>query len=116
MSSPSISVMNCGRALSFASHLAPVVVGRPIVREFLHRRELNALRCVGDRLPFRPLRGGDAPAKLGELLLREAEGEGADRIACGRCAQRPGKHADGRRLQPRRQVVRAVWVIGILLT
>ena len=49
MSSPSISVMNCGSAFSFASTLAPVVICRPIVRELLHRRELHALRCVCDR-------------------------------------------------------------------
>ena len=48
MSTPSISVMNCGRALSFASHLAPVVLGRPVARELLHRRELHALRLIRD--------------------------------------------------------------------
>ena len=30
--------------------LAPVVIGRPIAREFLHRRELHALRLIGDGL------------------------------------------------------------------
>ena len=49
MSSPSISVMNCGRAFSLASHLAPVVFRRPIARELLHRRELHALRRIRDR-------------------------------------------------------------------
>ena len=33
---------------------APVVIGRPISRELLHRRERHALRCIRDRLPFRP--------------------------------------------------------------
>ena len=37
MSSPSISVMKCGRAFSRASHLAPVVLGRPIARQLLNR-------------------------------------------------------------------------------
>src|SRR2546426_5453627 len=34
--------------------LAPVVVCRPIAREFLDRLELHALRCIRDRFPFRP--------------------------------------------------------------
>ena len=76
-------------------HLAPVVIRRPIAREFLHRRKLHALRCVRDRFPVRPSRGGDAPAKVVDLLLREADGEGADRVAACRRVQRPGKHADG---------------------
>ena len=31
--------------------LAPVVVGRPVARELLHRRELHALRCVARPFP-----------------------------------------------------------------
>jgi len=34
--------------------LAPIVLC-PIARELLSRRELHALRCIGDRFPFRPL-------------------------------------------------------------
>ena len=70
MSSPSISVMNCGSAFSLRLALAPVVFGRPIARELLHRRELHALRCIRDRFPLRPLRRVDAPAQLGELRFR----------------------------------------------
>ena len=33
--------------------LAPVVIGRPIARELLHRRELHALRLIRDGLPCR---------------------------------------------------------------
>ena len=70
MSSPSISVMNCGRAFSFASHLAPVVICRPIAREFLNRRELHALRLIRDRFPFRPPCRVDAPAQFGQFRFR----------------------------------------------
>ena len=73
MSSPSISVMKLGRALSRASHLAPVVLGRPIAREFLNRRELHALRGVRDLFPLGPLRGVDASAQVGELRFRSME-------------------------------------------
>ena len=45
MSSPSISVTNCGRRVEPRLALAPVVVGRPVARELLDRRELHALRC-----------------------------------------------------------------------
>ena len=34
-------------------------------------------------------------AKLGDLVLREADGEGADRFSSGSRAQCLGKHADG---------------------
>ena len=52
-------------------HFAPVVIRRPIAREFLHRCELHALRRIGDCLPFGPVRGGDAPAELGEFFFAE---------------------------------------------
>src|SRR4051812_13688214 len=60
--------------------LAPVVVGRPIAGERLRRRELHALRRVGDRFALRPLRGVDAPAQVDELLFRKIDGEGTDRV------------------------------------
>src|SRR6185295_16629608 len=34
--------------------LAPVVLGTPVAREFLNRRELHALRLIRDDLPLRP--------------------------------------------------------------
>ena len=50
--------------------LAPVVVGRPIARECLSRRELHALRRIRDRFSLRPLRRLDAPAQLGKFRFR----------------------------------------------
>ena len=88
MSSPSISVMKFGSAFSFASHLAPVVVGRPVARELLHRRERHALRVVGDRLALGPPGRVDAPAQIGELLLGEADLERADSGAVTASLQR----------------------------
>ena len=69
ISTPSISVVNCGSALSFASALAPVVVGRPVARELLQRRQLHALRPVCDELLGGPARRLDAPAQVVELLF-----------------------------------------------
>ena len=43
------------------------------------RRELHALRVVGDRLALGPARRGDAPAQVGELRLVEADLERANR-------------------------------------
>src|SRR5262245_10003476 len=43
-----------------------VVIG-PIIREFLHCRKLNALRCVSDKFAFGPLRRLDAVAQFGEF-------------------------------------------------
>ncbi len=58
--------------------LAPIVLSRPIAREGLSRRELHALRGIGDRLPLGPLRRGDPAAELVELLLGDVDAEGAD--------------------------------------
>ena len=80
MSSPSISVMNCGKAFSLASHFAPVVIRPPIARELLNRRELHALRFIRDRFPVRPPGRGDAPAKIDERVFRNVDVEGADGV------------------------------------
>ena len=64
--------------------LAPVVVRPPIARELLHRRELHALRFIVHRLAFGPLCRVDAPAEIDELLLRNIDTEGTDRVAFGR--------------------------------
>src|SRR5438046_3568542 len=58
--------------------LTPVVIGRPIGREFLHRGELHALRRITDRFPLRPLRRLDAPTEIVERRLRSGEAEGTD--------------------------------------
>ena len=71
MSSPSISVMKFGRAFSLASHLAPVVLCRPILCQFLTCRELDALRCVGDGFALRPARCLYALAQVGQFRFRK---------------------------------------------
>src|SRR5271169_3869782 len=65
--------------VQFCLALSPVVSGRPIAGKFPHCRKLHALRLICDSLLFGPLRGRNAPAKLIELGLRYADGEGADR-------------------------------------
>src|SRR3984957_5334087 len=59
--------------IQFRFAVAPVVAGRPVAREVLHRREPDALRVVGDRLAFRPPSRDHPPAQLGELLLSETD-------------------------------------------
>ena len=49
ISTPSISVVNCGNAFSLA-RVAQVVVIRPVTRELLDRRQLNTLRSIVDQL------------------------------------------------------------------
>ena len=49
--------------------LAPIVVCRPIAREFLHRRQRHALRFIRDRFPIRPPCRVDAPAQFGEFCF-----------------------------------------------
>ena len=74
--------------------LAPVVVGSPVADELLQFRELYALRPVVDRLPVRPPRRSDAPAEIHELLFRNIDPEGADRVVRGRCDRLAVKQAD----------------------
>src|SRR5690348_10850025 len=45
--------------------LAPVVVGAPIPRQRLHRRQLHTLRCIVDRFTFWPPCLDDAPSQIG---------------------------------------------------
>jgi hypothetical protein len=78
MSTPSISVVNCGSALSFASAFAPVVVGRPVARERLQCRQLHALRPIFDELLAGPVSRGYAPTHLGQLLFWDIDVEGTD--------------------------------------
>ena len=53
--------------------LVPVVLGRPIAREFLNRRELHASRLIRDRFPFRKPCRVDAPAQFGEIRFRKVD-------------------------------------------
>ena len=68
--------------------LAPVVIGRPIAREFLNRRELHALRCIRDRFPLRPHCRVDAPAEIDERLVRNVDAERPDGGVFGRTHRR----------------------------
>ena len=44
---------------------APVVLGRPVTRQFPQHRQLDALRTIGDELLGRPAGGRDAPLEVG---------------------------------------------------
>ena len=92
MSSPSISVMNCGSAFSFASHLRQSYSVCPIARELLNRRKLHALRCIIDGLLIRPARGSDAPAKIVKDGIWNVDVERADRLVFACCVRFRGKH------------------------
>ena len=67
--------------------LAPVVFRRPVARELLDRRELHALRKVGDGLLVGQARGGNASAKIIQLFVGRAVAEGADRGVAGSLAR-----------------------------
>ena len=84
--------------------LAPIVFRSPVLDEFLHRARVARLvlglpprgrpdpprSCVGHQFALGPARGGDAPAKFGDLLLREADGEGADGASPAAARSVPG--------------------------
>ena len=53
--------------------LAPVVACRPIAGEFLHRRELYALRCIRYRFPLGPPGRFDTPSQFDELRFRHMQ-------------------------------------------
>ena len=91
--------------------LAPIVLRSPVLDELLHRGQLHALciarcrrgrpdpprSCVGHQFALRPSRGVDAPAKLVNLLLREADREWADRIVFGGSRRRSRGKIEGAR-------------------
>jgi hypothetical protein len=58
------------QGIQFCLALAPVVVGRPMAREFLNHRERHALRVIGDRFPFGPPRRFDASPQIDKLRFR----------------------------------------------
>src|SRR5262249_34323221 len=58
------------------------VIGRPVARELLVRRQLHALRPIGDQLPGGPTRRGDAPAQVDDCLFGNVDVEGTD-YGCG---------------------------------
>ena len=56
---------------------APVVLGRPVAREVLNRRELHAL-VVSVTLSRWPPRRGNAPVEVRQRLFRYGHPEGTD--------------------------------------
>jgi hypothetical protein len=67
-----------GQGVELRLGLAPVVVGLPVARELLQRRQLYALRPIFDELLVGPARGRDASAEVDELLFRHVDAEGSD--------------------------------------
>ena len=59
------------------------MIGRPVARELLHRRQLHALRRVVDELFLRPAGCGDAAAEVVQILVRNIYVKGADCAAFG---------------------------------
>jgi hypothetical protein len=51
---------------------ALVLLSCTVAGQCLYRRELHALRCIGDRVPLGPLGRVDAPAQLGEFRFRNS--------------------------------------------
>src|ERR1700728_3068543 len=58
--------------------LPPIMLTCPVLRELLHGCELDALRCIRDRFLFGPQRRFHASAEVDELLVWNADAEGAD--------------------------------------
>ncbi len=55
-----------------------VVPGAPVASECLDRRELYALRLIGDGLLLGPTCRLDAAAEIGEVIIRKVDLEGAN--------------------------------------
>ncbi len=70
--------------------LSPVVACSPITHQLLDFCELYALRRVIDGLAVGPARGGDASAEIDELLVRNEDAEGANRVGVTRRSKLPG--------------------------
>jgi hypothetical protein len=85
MSTPSISVLNCGRGVQFLLALAPVVICRPVARQRLQRRQLHALRTVVDGLLFGPAGRENPSAEFVQILFRNVDVEGAH-LGMGHCS------------------------------
>jgi hypothetical protein len=83
------------QGVQFGLAFAPIVICPPIARDFLNRRELHALRFIGDRFPVRPPCRVDAPAQIDQRLFRNVDQEGADFVARGRRRRIRGKKARG---------------------
>src|SRR6185369_3732956 len=70
----------------------------PVANQLLQLRQLGTLRSIGDRLPIRPARGGEASAEIRESLVGDVDAEGPERAVLwrgrGRGPRRRG-HACG---------------------
>jgi hypothetical protein len=77
--------------------LAPILLFRPMAREFLHRRELSALRAIKDSLAVGPPSRLDASMKINERFLGNAVVEGLYRGIVSRCGKLLRQQADGAR-------------------
>src|SRR4026207_158013 len=69
-----------GVGIQLRLDLAPVVIARPIPRERLNEVELHALGAVRHCLLLGVSRREAALAQLGELRLRDSDGEWPNRI------------------------------------
>ena len=92
MTSPSISVRNCGNALSARLGGREVVLVAPVAAEVLDVRERDALRPVVDGLRVGPARTGEAGAEVvdrgrGDL---DAERDDVSHGRSGHPAKLPG--------------------------
>src|SRR5580698_4726759 len=58
----------------------PVVFLRPILRDFLHCVELDALRCIPNEFLLRPPSRSNASAQFGEIRFRDIHVKWANRI------------------------------------
>ena len=67
-----------GQGVEPGFNLTPVVFRLPEAREFLHRRELHALRGISYQFALGPVRRGDATTKVRERLIRSMKLEGMD--------------------------------------
>ena len=88
MSSPSISVMNCGKRVESGLDLAPIVLRLPMSGELLHRRQLDALGIIGNSFAIRPACCRDATSQVVDSVVRELGAEGANPLAGDRCSDR----------------------------
>jgi hypothetical protein len=65
--------------------LAPVVFRRPVSGEFLHRRQLHALRAITDEFPLWPFCRFDTAAQVDKLLFRHIHAERANTNRVASC-------------------------------
>src|SRR5215204_2982617 len=67
--------------IEFCLALPPLVIGCPVLGEFLNRRELHALRFICNCFPIGPQGRRDAAAELDDCMVRNVDVERPDRLA-----------------------------------